>query len=152
MRSNNLVVGEDHMLGPCCQRYDWQTGRCGSIAFGSSPRRGKTLISNPAVLRKYPAPKGRLILNSDLSPAAHQGGRVPPTDKTRVVSTRRRVPTNLVSGRTLQPSIESVVKSSFVSSDFLVDGQVGGLGTVHPLLTLSFFSTWILPLHVIFQR
>ena len=30
-----------------------------------------------------------------------------------------------------------------------MDGQVSGLGTVHPLLTLSFFSTWILPLHVV---
>ena len=89
------------------------------------------------------------MLNSDLSPAAPQGGRLPPTDKTRVVSTRRRVPTNWVSGRTLQPSIESVVANSFVPSDFLVDGQVSGLGTVHPLLTLSFVSTWILPIHVV---
>ena len=89
------------------------------------------------------------MLNSDLSPAAPQGGRLPPTDKTRVVSTRRRVPTNWVSGRTLQPSIESVVANSFVPSDFLVDGQVSGLGTVHPLLTLSFVSTWIPPLHVV---
>ena len=87
--------------------------------------------------------------NSDLSPAAQQGGRLLPTDKTRVVSTRRRVPTNWVSGRTLQPSIESVVANSFVPSDFLVDGQVSGLGTVRPLLTLSFVSTWILPLHVV---
>ena len=54
MGSNDLVVGEDHMLGPSCQRYNWQTGRCGSMAFGSSPRRGKTLISNPHGLRKYP--------------------------------------------------------------------------------------------------
>ena len=54
IRSNDLVVGEDHMFGPSCQRYNWQTGRCGSIAFGSSLRRGKTLISTPAVLRKYP--------------------------------------------------------------------------------------------------
>ena len=30
-----------------------------------------------------------------------------------------------------------------------MDGKVSGLGTVHPLLTLSFFSTWILPLHVV---
>ena len=30
-------------------------------------------------------------------------------------------------------------------------GQVSWLGTVHPLLTLSFFSTWILPLHVVFN-
>ena len=89
------------------------------------------------------------MLNSDLSPAAPQRGRLPPTDKTRVVSTRRRVTTNWVSGRTLQPSIESVVANSFVPSDFLVDGQVSGLGTVHPLLTLSFVSTWILPLHVV---
>ena len=54
MRSNDLAVGEVHMLGPSCQRYNWQMGMCGSIAFGSSPRRGKTLISNPAVLRKNP--------------------------------------------------------------------------------------------------
>ena len=47
MGSNDLVVGEDHMFGPSCQRYNWQMGRCGSIAFGSSPRRGKTLISYP---------------------------------------------------------------------------------------------------------
>ena len=50
MGSNDLVVGEDHMLGPSCQWYNWQTGRCGSMAFGSSPRRGKTLISNPRCL------------------------------------------------------------------------------------------------------
>ena len=30
-----------------------------------------------------------------------------------------------------------------------MDDQVSGLGTVHPLLTLSFASTWILPLHVV---
>ena len=89
------------------------------------------------------------MLKSDLSPAAPQGGRLPPTYKTCVVSTRRRVPTNWVSGRTLQPSIESVVANTFVPSDFLEDGQVSGLGTVHPLLTLSFVSTWILPLHVV---
>ena len=62
---------------------------------------------------------------------------------------RRWVPTNWVSGRTLQPSIESVVASSFVPSDFLVDGQVSGLGTVYPLLSLMFFCTWIL--HVPFS-
>ena len=80
------------------------------------------------------------MLNIHLSPAAPQWGREPPTDKTRVVSTRRRVRTNWVSGRTLQPSIESVVANSFVPSDFLVDGQVSG----HHLLTLNFFITWIL--------
>ena len=84
--------------------------------------------------------------NSDLSPAAPQGGRKPPTDKTCVVSTRRRVPTNWVSGRTLRPSIESVIANSFVPSDSLVDVQVSGLGTVHPLLTFNFFSAWIFPL------
>ena len=31
-----------------------------------------------------------------------------------------------------------------------MDGQVSWLGTVHPLLTLDFLSTWILPLHVVF--
>ena len=81
------------------------------------------------------------MLSSDLSPAAPQEGRVLPTDNTRVVSTRRRVPTNWVSGWTLQPSIESVVANSFGPSDFLVDGQVKGLETVHPLLTFSFLGT-----------
>ena len=87
--------------------------------------------------------------NAEVSPAAPQVGRTP-QDKTRVVSACRRVPTNLASGRTLQPSIESVVANSFVPSDFLVDGQVSGLGTVHPLLTFKFFSIWILSLHVVF--
>ena len=50
MGSNDLVVGEDHMLGPSCQRYNLQAGRCGSMNFGSSPMRGKTLISNPRCL------------------------------------------------------------------------------------------------------
>ena len=50
MGFNYMVIGEDHMLGPSCQRYNWQMSRCGSIAFGSSPRRGKTLISNPRCL------------------------------------------------------------------------------------------------------
>ena len=54
MGPNDLVVGEDHMLGPSCLRYNWQTGRCGSIAYGSSPRRGKALISNPRCLAKNP--------------------------------------------------------------------------------------------------
>ena len=92
------------------------------------------------------APKGGLMSNSGLSSAAPQGGWEPPTDKARVVSTRRWVPTKWVSGRTLQPSIESVVANSFVPSDFLVDGHVSGLGTMHPLLTLNLFSAWILPL------
>ena len=89
------------------------------------------------------------MLNSDLSPAAPQGGMETLTDKSCVVSSRRRVPTNWVSGRTLQPSIESVVANSFVPSDFLVDGQVSQLGNVHPLIILNFFSTWILPIHVV---
>ena len=84
--------------------------------------------------------------NLDLSPAAPQGGVEPPTEKAHVMSTRRRVTTNWISGRKLQPSIESVVANTFVPSDFVVDGQVRGLGTVHPLLTLNFISTWILPL------
>ena len=88
------------------------------------------------------------MLNSDLHPAAPQWGRVPHTNKARVVSTRRRIPTSWVTGRTLQLSIESVVANSSVPSDFLVDGQISGLGTVHSLFTLNFFGTWILPLHV----
>ena len=75
--------------------------------------------------------------NYGLSPVAPQGGmEFPLGEKIRVVFTRRRVPTNWVSGRTMQPSIESVVANSFVPSDFLVDGQVSGLGTVH-LLTFK---------------
>ena len=166
MGPNDMVVGEDHMLGPSCQWNNWQTVRCGPMAFGSSPRRGKTLITKPRCraeastcgkyFRRLPrgkissgAPKGGLMSNSDLSPAAPQGGREPPTYNARVMSTRRRVTTNWVSGRTLQPSIELVVANTFVPLDYLVDGQASGLGPVHPLLTLNFFSTWILLLHVV---
>ena len=39
MGSSKLVVCEVHVLGPSCQRYNWQTGRRGSMVFGSSPRR-----------------------------------------------------------------------------------------------------------------
>ena len=66
------------------------------------------------------------MLKSGLSLAATQGGMEPPTYKTSVVSMHRRVLTNWVSGRTLQPSIESVVANSFVPLDFLVDGEVSG--------------------------
>ena len=47
MGSNDLVVGEDHMLRPSCQRYNWQTGRCGSIAIDSSPRRENSDFKPP---------------------------------------------------------------------------------------------------------
>ena len=50
MGSNDLVVGEDHMLGPSCQQYNWQAGKCGSMAYGRSPSRGKTLILMPRCL------------------------------------------------------------------------------------------------------
>ena len=43
----DLVVGEDHILGQSCQRYDLLTGRRSSIASGSLPRRKKTQISIP---------------------------------------------------------------------------------------------------------
>ena len=98
MGFSDLVVGKDHMFGPSCQRYNWQTGRCGSMAFGSTHRRGKTVISNPRCLaeestcekdfRRLPrgkirsgAPKGGLMLKSDLSPAAPQGEGNPPQIK-----------------------------------------------------------------------
>ena len=47
--------------------------------------------------------------NTGISPAAPKGGMESPTDKPHVMSTRRRIPTNWISSRTLQPSIESVV-------------------------------------------
>ena len=66
---------------------------------------GKDLRRQPRGKIRSGAPKGGLMLNSDLSPAAPQGGREPPTDKTHVMSTRKRISTNWVTGRTLQPSI-----------------------------------------------
>ena len=45
MESNDLAVGEDHILGQSCQRYNWQTGRCGSIAFGSYIGEGKLILN-----------------------------------------------------------------------------------------------------------
>ena len=116
---------------------------------------GKLLFQTPTVLLKYPliektktlprgeirdgAPKGLLMSNSGLSPAAPIVGRKLPKDNTCVVSTRRRVPTSWVSVRMEQPpSIELVV----VSFSVQLEGQVSGLGTVHPLLIFYFFSTW----------
>ena len=90
------------------------------------------------------APKGGLMSNSGLSLAASIVGRKPPTDKTYVVSTLWRIPTNRFSSRTLQPSNEPVVANPSVPSYFFMEGQATGLGTVYPLLTLSFFSTWFL--------
>ena len=103
------------------------------------------------------ASKGGLVSSYGLSPAAPMGRWKAPTDKTRVVSMRRRVPTNWVSGRTLQTSTEPVIANLSVPSDFIVEGQVSGLRTMHPLIvevqvsglrtmhpliTLKFISTW----------
>ena len=105
--SNDLAVGEDHLLGPSCQRYYWQTGRWGSIAFGSSPKSGKTLIWNSRCLaevsncgkdikeKSEDEPKRRL--NVKLWPLAisSHGGKETPTDNTHVASTCRRGPSIL---------------------------------------------------------
>ena len=72
------------------------------------------------------------MLNSDIFLAAPQMGREPLADKTCVGSMSMLVPTNWVSGRALQPSIESVVANPFVPSDFLVDGQLVGWGLCTP--------------------
>ena len=61
MGSNVLIVGKDHLVEPSCQRCICQTGMWGSMAFGSSAMGGKTLISSPAVLRKYPFVKNTSV-------------------------------------------------------------------------------------------
>ena len=75
------------------------------------------------------------MLNTDLSPADPQGGELPqikPVWCQRTGGSRQTV--------SPEGHIESIVAHSFVPSDFLVDGQVRGLGTVHLLLTMNFFS------------
>ena len=72
----------------------------------------------------------------------------PVRDKARLVSTRWWIPKNWISGWTLQPSIEPVVTSSSVPSDFLVEGQVSRHLTVLCPSTLNFISTWFLPLYM----
>ena len=79
--------------------------------------------------------------NSGLSLAAQIGGKGTSTDKTSVLSTRRRVPTKWVAGRTLQSFTEAVIANFYVPSDFLVDCQIRCLIKMNPLLNLSFFST-----------
>ena len=59
------------------------------------------------------------MLNSDLSPAAPQGGMEPPTDNAHVVSTHSRAPKNCVSRRTLQTSIELIVAKLFCAIGIL---------------------------------
>ena len=61
--------------------------------------------------------------NSSHSPAAPIGGRKLQTDKTSVMSTRRRVRTNWVSDMKLQLSTVPVVVSIPVPSDLLVGGS-----------------------------
>ena len=78
--------------------------------------------------------------NYDLFQSAPIGGKNPPTYKT-LVSTRRLVLKNWMLSRTLQPLTEPVIAHFSVPSELLVEGQVSGLGTVHPLLTLNVFST-----------
>ena len=56
--------------------------------------------------------------------------------------TSRWVQTNLVSSRTLQPSIEPVVTNFSVLSDFLFGRPSYWAGDCAPLLTLNFFSMW----------
>ena len=89
------------------------------------------------------------MLNCDLSPAAPQGGRESPQEKPvwcpRAGGSRQ---TGSPAGHCNHPLSRSS-QTLLLPSDFLVDGQVSGLGTVHPLLTINFFSTWILPLHVV---
>ena len=94
------------------------------------------------------------MLNSDLSSAAAQGGREPATEKPvwcPLAGGSRQ--TGSPAGHCNHP-LSRTSQNSLVPSDFLVDGQVSGLGTMHPPLTLSFFGTWILPLHVVscYQR
>ena len=76
MGSSNLVEGEDHLLGPIYQRYDWLTCRGGSIDFDSSPRRGKTLISIRCCLAEV-SPCGkdfRRLPRGKIRSGAHRGG------------------------------------------------------------------------------
>ena len=52
--SNDMVVGEDHMMGPSCQQYNWLTVRWGSIALTAQLGVGKLLLETSEVLTKYP--------------------------------------------------------------------------------------------------
>ena len=69
---------------------------------------------------------------SGLSPAAPIRGVIP-YNKTHVVSAHRRVLINLVSAKTLQPSIEPAITNFSVPLNFFVEVQVSGLETVHPI-------------------
>ena len=124
---------------------------------------GKLGIQSPAVLQKYPhvkrrreitlrsnygeASNGGLMSNSGHSSAALIGGREPLDIRSPCGVHAQAGPTILVSDWMLQPSNEPVVGNSSAPSDFLVESQASWLGNVHPLLTLSFFNTWFLPLH-----
>ena len=72
-------------------------------------------------------------------------GKGTPTSKTNLVST-------WVSSRMLQPLTEPIITTTYVASDFLVEGQVCWLGTVYPLLIFYFFTIWILPLSLITRK
>ena len=67
-----------------------------------------------------------------------------------MVSTRRLVPTNWISGQTQQPSTDPIFVSYHLSLDLLVDDQISELGTVCTLPTSNFFSTWFLIVRLVF--
>ena len=73
-------------------------------------------------------------------------GKKPPKDEICVVSTCSWDQTNWVYGMTLQPFTEPVIANFSVPSHFLVKGHVSEQGTLHPILILSFFNTWLLRL------
>ena len=92
--SNDLVVGEDHMVWPSCLLCNWHTGRWGLMGFGCSSRSGRTVTSNPNCLAGvFPCgkdfrrqsrgkirsgiSKSGLTLNSGLYAAAPIGGGSP---------------------------------------------------------------------------
>ena len=103
----------------------------------SSPMKGKTVFKCRCLAEVSPfgndfrgqpcgkitsgAIKGSMMSISGVSPAVLIRGKKPPTDKTCVASMIMRVPTNLVSSRTLQPSTEPIIQGFSVPLDFLVE-------------------------------
>ena len=132
-----------------------ESGRYVSVACSSSPRTGKTLTSNPAVLRKYPlvektsghnleeksgveflkAVSCQYLASLWQLPYGRELLQIKPVASTH----RRSRQTGSPAGHSNHPLSWSL--QTFLCHRTLVEGLVSGLWTVYPLLTLNFFNS-----------
>ena len=156
--SNDLVVGEDYMVGTSSQWYNWQTGWWDTINFCSSVSRWKTLIlyhrchaevspwgksimTWPQGIIWSGAPNGGWMSISGLSSAGLIGGSRPQ----QIISVwcpRASESDNLALRMDTETIHWAGWRNLFYHRISKLVGHVSGLATVHPLFTLHLSCIW----------